>query len=70
VRLTQRNRHAAARTVQRTHVLGVVSMCSSARKRWTQRSQFDGIPRSPSQTLMKAAAYEIALGAKLCSSTP
>jgi hypothetical protein len=48
----------------------VVSMCSSARKRWTQRSQFTGIPRNPSQTPMKVAAYEITLMEKLCNSTP
>jgi hypothetical protein len=43
----------------------VGSVCSSARKRWTQRSQFTGIPRKPSQTPTNVAACEIAFGAKL-----
>jgi hypothetical protein len=43
-------------------------MCNSARKRWTQRSQFTGIPRKPSQTPTNVAACEIAFGVKLCSS--
>jgi hypothetical protein len=53
-------------------VLGsdVASVCSSARKRWTQRSQFTGIPKKPSQTPTNVAACEIAFGVKLCSSTP
>jgi hypothetical protein len=52
--------HAARR------VLGsnVGSVCSSARKRWTQISQFTGIPRKPSQTPTNVAACEIAFGAK------
>jgi hypothetical protein len=48
----------------------VASVCSSARKRWTQRSQFTDIPRKPSQTPTNVAACEIAFGVKLCSSTP
>jgi hypothetical protein len=48
----------------------VASVCSSARKRWTQRSQFTGIPRKPSQTSTNVAACEIAFGVKLCSSMP
>jgi hypothetical protein len=53
-------------------VLGSVvdSVCNSARKRWTQRSQFTGIPRKPSQTPTNVAAYEIAFGVKLCCCTP
>jgi hypothetical protein len=43
----------------------VARVCSSARKRCTQRSQFIGIPRNPSQKPTKVAAYEITLGAKL-----
>jgi hypothetical protein len=43
----------------------VGSVCSSARKRWIQRSQFTGIPRKTSQTPTNVAAYEIAFGAKL-----
>jgi hypothetical protein len=52
--------HAARR------VLGsdVGSVCSSAQKRWTQRSQFTGIPRKPSQTPTNVAACEIAFGVK------
>jgi hypothetical protein len=47
-------------------VLGsdVGNVCSSARKRWTQRSQFTGIPKKPSQMPMNVAACEIAFGAK------
>jgi hypothetical protein len=48
----------------------VASVCNSARKRWTQRSQFSGIPRKPSQTPTNMVAYEIVFGVKLCSSTP
>jgi hypothetical protein len=42
-----------------------VKLCNS-----TQRSQFAGILRNPSQTPTKVAACEIAFGAKLCNSTP
>jgi hypothetical protein len=67
-------RTASAKTPARAarRVLGsdICSMCSSARKRWTQRSQFTGIPRKPSQTLTNVAACEIAFGVKFCSSTP
>jgi hypothetical protein len=48
----------------------VANVCSSAWKRWTQRSQFTGIPRRPSQTLTNVAACEIAFDVKLCNSTP
>jgi hypothetical protein len=58
------------RTAQRTFGSRVVNVCSSARKRWTQRSQFVGIPRNPSHTPTNVAACEIMFGAKLCSSTP
>jgi hypothetical protein len=53
-------------------VLGsdVASVCNSARKRWTQRSQFTGIPRKPSQTPTNVAACKIVFGVKLCNSTP
>jgi len=37
---------------------------------WIQSSQCTSIPRYPSQTAMKTAAYEMALGLKLCSSAP
>jgi hypothetical protein len=36
-----------ARTARHTRGSGVVSVCSSARKRWTQRSQFVGSPETP-----------------------
>jgi hypothetical protein len=58
-----------ARTARRVFGFGVVAVCSSAWKRWTQRSQFTGIPRNPSQMPTNVAACEIAFGAKLCSST-
>jgi hypothetical protein len=51
-----------ARTGRRTRASGVATVCSSARNRWTQRSQFVGIPRNPSQTPAKVASCEIALG--------
>jgi hypothetical protein len=47
----------------------VASVCSSAWNKWTQRSQFMGIPRNPSQTLMKVATCEIALG-RSCEAPP
>jgi hypothetical protein len=59
-----------ARTARRTRDSGMVSVCSSAQKWWTQRSQFVEIPRNPSQTPMKVATCEIAFGVKLCNSTP
>jgi hypothetical protein len=59
-----------ARAAWRIFGSDVASMCSSARKRWTKRSQFTGIPRKPSQTPTNMAACEIAFGVKLCSSTP
>jgi hypothetical protein len=48
-------------------VLGsdVANVCNSTRKRWTQRSQFTGIPRKPSQTPTNVAACEIVFGVKL-----
>jgi hypothetical protein len=59
-----------ARAARRVLGSDVASVCSSARKRWTQRSEFTGIPRKPSQTPTNVAAYEIAFGMKLCSFTP
>jgi hypothetical protein len=59
-----------AHTARRTRASPVVRVCSSARNRCTQRSQFTRIPRNPSQTPTEVAAYEITLGAKLWSSTP
>jgi hypothetical protein len=59
-----------ARAARRVLDSDVDSICNSARKRWTQRSQFTGIPRKPSQTPTNVATYEIAFGVKLCSSTP
>jgi hypothetical protein len=43
---------------------------SSPQKRWSHRSHETGMPKNPSQMPMKVAAYEMELGAKLCSSTP
>jgi hypothetical protein len=67
-------RTASAKTPARAarRVLGsdVANVWSFARKRWTQRPQFTGIPRKPSQTPTNVAACEIAFGVKLCSSTP
>jgi hypothetical protein len=59
-----------ARAAWRILGSNVASVCSSARKRWTQRSQFTGIPRKPSQTPTNVVVCEIAFGVKLCSSTP
>jgi hypothetical protein len=59
-----------ARAARRVLGSDVASVCNSARKRWTQRSQFTGIPRKPPQTPTNVAACEIAFGVKLCSSTP
>jgi hypothetical protein len=59
-----------ARAAWRVLGFDVDNVCSSARKRWTQRSQFTEIPRKPSQTPTNVAACEIAFGVKLCSSTP
>jgi hypothetical protein len=53
-----------ARAARRVLSSDVGSVCSSARKRWTQRSQFMGIPRKPSQTPTNVAACEIAFGVK------
>jgi hypothetical protein len=53
-----------ARAARRVLGSDVGSVCSSARKRWTQRSQFTGIPRKPSQMPMNVAACEITFGVK------
>jgi hypothetical protein len=53
-----------ARAARRVLSSDVGSVCSSAQKRWTQRSQFTRIPRKPSQTPTNVAACEIAFGAK------
>jgi hypothetical protein len=58
-----------ARAARRVLGSDVANVWSSARKRWTQRSQFTGIPRKPSQTPTSVPAYEISFGVKLCSST-
>jgi hypothetical protein len=59
-----------ARVARRVLGSDVASVCNSARKRWTQRSQFTGIPRKPSQTPTNVTACEIAFDVKLCSPTP
>jgi hypothetical protein len=56
---------APTRVARRVLGSDVGSVCSSARKRWIQRSQFTGIPRKPSQTPTNVAACEIAFSAKL-----
>jgi hypothetical protein len=53
-----------ARAARRVLGSDVGNVCSSARKRWTQGSQFTGMPRKPSQMPMNVAACEIAFGAK------
>jgi hypothetical protein len=53
------------RVARRVFCSDVAGVCSSARKRWIQRSQFSRIPRKPSQTPTNVAACEIAFGAKL-----
>jgi hypothetical protein len=53
-----------ARAARRVLSSDAGSVCSSVRKRWTQRSQFTGVPRKPSQTPTNVAACEIALGVK------
>jgi hypothetical protein len=53
-----------ARAARRVLSSDVSSVCSSTRKRWTQRSQFTGIPRKPSQTPTNVATCEIAFGVK------
>jgi hypothetical protein len=53
-----------AHTARRVLSFDVGSVCSSALKRWTQRCQFTGIPRKPSQTPTNVAACEIAFGVK------
>jgi hypothetical protein len=55
----------SARVARRVLGSDVGNVCSSARKRWIQRSQFTGIPRKPSQKPMNVAACEIAFGTKL-----
>jgi hypothetical protein len=59
-----------ARTARRTRFSPVARVWSSARNRCTQRSEFAGISRNPSQTVTKVAAYDMVLGEKLWSSTP
>jgi hypothetical protein len=54
-----------ARAARRVLSSDVGSVCNSAQKRWTQRFQFTGIPRKPSQAPTNVAACEIAFGAKL-----
>jgi hypothetical protein len=49
-RVPQRERQATGRTTRRVRVSPVARVWSSPRKRWTQRSQFAGMPKNPSQT--------------------
>jgi hypothetical protein len=59
-----------ARAARRVLGSDAGNVCNSARKRWTQRSQFTGIPRKPSQMPTNVAACEITFGVKFCSSKP
>jgi hypothetical protein len=59
-----------ARTAIRTFFTSVDAAKNSAEKTWVHRSQWGSIPRNPSQTAAKMAAYAMELGLKLCSSTP
>jgi hypothetical protein len=68
--LRNTSNNPSVRAARRVLGSDVASVCNSAWKRWTQRSQFTGIPRKPSQTPTNVAACEIAFGVKLCSSTP
>jgi hypothetical protein len=58
-----------ARAARRVLGSDVGNVCSSAWKRWTQRSQFTGIPRKSSQMPTNVVACEIAFGVRFCSST-
>ena len=42
----------------------------TAQNKWSHSSQWGAIPRYPSQTAAKMAAYAMELGLKLWSSTP
>jgi hypothetical protein len=43
---------------------------SSARKRWSHRSQWGSIPKYPSQTAVKMVALAMEFRLKLCNSSP
>jgi hypothetical protein len=64
MRAPSRRRAPPARAARRVLSSDIGSVCSSAQKMWTQRSQFTGIPRKPLQTPTNVAACEIAFGAK------
>jgi hypothetical protein len=59
-----------ARTARRVFFSPVARVCSSLRKRWTHRSQCAGMPKNPSQTAMKEAACEMALGGRVVNLHP
>jgi hypothetical protein len=59
-----------AHTAARTFLSPVGEAKSSAKKRWVYKSQWEAIPKYPSHTATKMAAYEIELGLRLCNSTP
>jgi hypothetical protein len=61
--------HPPARTAIQTF-RSVDAAKNSAQKRWVHRSLWGSIPKNPSQTATKMAAYAMELGLKLCSSTP
>ena len=52
-------------TAIRTFFTSVNAAKKSAEKRWVHRSQWGSIPRNPSQTATKIAAYAMELGLKL-----
>jgi hypothetical protein len=59
-----------ARTAKRTLFSPVVKAKGSVEKRWVHRSHWGSIPKNPSQTTAKMAAYAMELELRLCSSTP
>jgi hypothetical protein len=54
-----------AHTAIRTFFTSVDAAKNSAEKRWVHRSQWGSIPKNPSQTATKMAAYAMELGLKL-----
>jgi hypothetical protein len=59
-----------ARTAMRTLLSLVAKAKGSAEKRWVHISEWETIPKNPSQTAAKMAACAMELGLRLCSSTP
>ena len=61
---------AAALIAYRVPIVPAGLVVSPVRKRWSHSSQWGAMPRYPSQTATKMAAYAMELGLKLWSSTP